>query len=147
MKSNIKILLSVCSFIITFTLFILNSYAQPVEPTPELKHLRVGYSKSTFSGVNVNDAQVAMSMVSRYLNEKMGAQHSTKTVIFDDVDTIIESIKAKEIDAVAMTTLEYFRLESLMLPIEPFNLSVFGDTVGNEHVVLVSKKDRIDNLS
>jgi phosphonate transport system substrate-binding protein len=147
MKSNVKILLSVCSFIITFTLFILKSYAQPVETTPESKHLRVGYSKSTFSGVNVNDAQVAMGMVASYLNEKMGSQHITKTVIFDDMDTMIESIKAKKIDAVSMSTLEYFRLKSLMLPIEPFNVSVNGDTVGDEHVVLVNKKDKINNLS
>jgi ABC-type phosphate/phosphonate transport system substrate-binding protein len=46
-----------------------------------------------------------------------------------------------------MTTLEYFRLKSLMLPIEPFHLSVYGDTVGCEHVVLVNKKDKINNLS
>jgi phosphonate transport system substrate-binding protein len=147
MKSNTKILLSVCAFIITFTLLNLKSYAQPVETTPKLKYLRVGYSKSAFSGVNVNDAQVAMNMVSIYLNEKMGAQHITKTVIFDDVDTMIESIKAKEIDAVSMSTLEYLRLKSLMLPIEPFYVSIRKDIVGDEHVVLVNKKDKINNLS
>ena len=37
----------------------LTIYAQPAETTPELKHLRVGHSKSTFFGVDVNDAQVA----------------------------------------------------------------------------------------
>jgi phosphonate transport system substrate-binding protein len=147
MKSNIKSLLSVCSFIITLTLFILKSYAQPVEAANKLKHLRVGYSKSSLTGVNLDDAKVAIDMFSRHLNEKVGANYGTKTVIFDNLDSMVESIRTKEIDAVTMSTLEYFSLKKLMVPIEPFNLSIYGDTVGDEHVVLVNKKDRIDNLS
>ncbi len=147
MKSNIKILLSVCSFMITFTLFILISYAQPVETANGLKHLRVGYSKDALTRVNLNDAQVAIEMFTRHFGEIVDAQYDTKTVIFNNMDSMVESIRAKEVDAVTMSTLEYFRLKKLMVSIEPLYLSVYGDAVGNEHVVLVNKKDGIDNLN
>ncbi len=147
MKSNIKILLSVCSFIITFTLFSFKSTAQPVETKTELKHLRMGYSESTFSGVNLNDAHIAIDMFTKYFKEKMDSKYNTKTIIFNNIDTMIESIRDKTIDGITMTTLEYLRLRDMKLPIEPFSLSINGDTVGDEHVVLVNKKDSINNLS
>ncbi len=148
MKKFSNIILSLCICITTFILFKVNCLGQQNQPDSNLKTLRLGYTKSVFSLVDINDAKSAIDLFLKYLSTKMNNKYFVETFIINDVDDIVSSIKAERIDGIGLTTLDYLRIKN-MVSIEPLSLSVSGESIGDEYVVLVHKNlgiTRLDQL-
>lgn len=115
---------------------------QPNPPDSSPKTLRLGYSKNVFSRVDINDAKVAIDMFVKYLREKMNAKIHAETIILDDVDDMVSALKDKRIDGITLNTLDYLKIKN-RVSLEPFSLSIVGESIGDEYIVLVHKNQGI----
>jgi ABC-type phosphate/phosphonate transport system substrate-binding protein len=104
------------------------------------KVVRIGYSLKIFPDVDIRDAQVAMDLWSREINRIVQANVFPKSVIFQDIPSMLEAIRKQEIDMLNLASLDYLRIKNKS-NIEP--LFVTANQVGNgQERVLIVRKDR-----
>lgn len=81
--------------------------AQPVAPT---KVFRLGFSSSTFSDVNENDARAAVKVWAHMLFKERGLPVEPEPRILTGPAAIAQALRGKEVDAIALPTHEYRQL-------------------------------------
>jgi hypothetical protein len=80
-----------------------------------------GYMTSLFTNVSGKDAQIAMDL---WLDEVYKVRNNpittkAKTVIFNDLPSIIAALKNKQVDFIGITSLNYYKIKDIT-PIDPF---------------------------
>ncbi|MCP4552411.1 MAG: phosphate/phosphite/phosphonate ABC transporter substrate-binding protein [Bacteroidetes bacterium] len=146
MKKSGNIIFYACICVIAIALLKADSMGQPDLSDSSSRTLSLGYSKSVFSCVDINDAKVAIDMFVKYLKGKMDVAFHAETVILNDVEHIVSSIKNKRVDGITLNTLDYLRIKD-RVSLEPFSLSIVGESIGDEYVVLVNKNRGITRLN
>jgi len=117
------------------------------EFAPEI--LRVGYSTKFLNDVGVADAQVALELWTRELSKSAMPmlKMQPKPLIYDNLQSIVNALKNREIDLIAITALDYLKIKD-KVPLEPaLSASRRGDVDGDELVLLVRREQQITDLS
>ncbi len=124
-------------------LFILLNCAVSLAGTSE--ELRVGYPSRMFFDVDAKDAQVAIELWSNQVTTHMGTPLESKTIFFDNLDSLVKMIKGGEIDVLTLFTLDYMTIKE-KVDIEPFLVAVRNDRVGDEFVLLAHVDSRANSI-
>ncbi|HNV69495.1 MAG TPA: PhnD/SsuA/transferrin family substrate-binding protein [Candidatus Ozemobacteraceae bacterium] len=103
------------------------------------RQLRLGYSGTTISKVDVNDAKVAMKLWTEKFSSEEGSNFAAEVFIFNSVDEMKQAVVRGEIDLVAMTTQEYLDLKN-EIPLQPAYTAVVG-TTQFDRLVLATHRD------
>jgi ABC-type phosphate/phosphonate transport system substrate-binding protein len=83
--------------------FLVGSQAAELAPKP----FRIGFSSSMFSDVNENDAKAAVKVWGQVVAKEHGVPTNPDPAIFKDTETMLQSLRNQEVDAVTITTTEY----------------------------------------
>ncbi len=103
------------------------------------RHLRLGYSSTTISKVDVNDAKVAMKLWTEKFSSEEGSNFSAEVFVFNTLDEMIQAVQQAQVDLIAMTTQEYLDLKDA-IPLQPAYTAVVGKTQF-DRLVLITHRD------
>lgn len=100
------------------------------------EYLSVGYAAWLFSEVDIRDAQAAIEIWAKEIVKSMGKGSKPKALVINDLESIVNSMKNKEVDLAAISSLDYLSIKD-KISIEPVLVGKVGEKVGEEYVLLV----------
>ena len=106
---------------------------------------RVGFSRSTFSEVNENDAMAAIKVWSETTAKERNISMDPDPRVYNNVQEIGQALAVKRIDSIALTADEYWKLRHL-LDERTFIVGNNNGSVTEEYVLLVHKDSQIKRL-
>ncbi len=117
--------------------------AQAVETRRDV--VRMGYSTGLLYDVSLADAQAAMSLWVRGYSLTAGFSESSTAVIYDDLEEMAARVRAGALDFVAMSPLEYLRIQG-ETPLEPALVSLKGGRVADRQLLLAHRESGLRTL-
>ncbi|MDP6779977.1 MAG: PhnD/SsuA/transferrin family substrate-binding protein [Candidatus Latescibacteria bacterium] len=107
----------------------------PIPPgkTPEV--IRVGYSGGLFPTVSRKDIQVAVELWAKQMTADLGRPVSPKILFYDDLQSLLASLAAGNLDVASMTSVEYLASANRP-PLEPFVVGTVNGRTEEEYVLL-----------
>ena len=84
-------------------LFASPGFAAEPDPPP----FRIGFASSMFTDVNENDAKAAVKVWGQMIAREQGVPTSPDPAIFKTIESMLSSLRNREVDAVATTLTEY----------------------------------------
>ena len=104
--------------------------------------MKIGYSAKFLNEVNKADAQVALEIWIKELNSYRATYKvSSKAYVYDDLQSMAYALANREIDFVAITSLDYLRVRE-KIPIEPLVVANRGKEVGGDRMIILVRRDR-----
>ena len=107
---------------------------------------RLGVIADTFSGVNENDARIALNMLLAKQLKKESWGDDIETVIYPDIQAAVKDVREERIDLLTLPTLDYLQVKSEIRMI-PKMISGVGPEEEQSYLLLVKKDGKIDSLS
>jgi len=124
----------------------LAGYDQGENMTLSGKTIRIGYSSNLFPDVDMKDAQVAIQLWSKALNQQIGTGAIPKAILFDDLQSIVNAANNGEIDMVSLFALDYIKIRD-RASLEPALVPLNRDETGEEKILLVRRDKGITKIS
>jgi phosphonate transport system substrate-binding protein len=119
--------------------------AQTLDAARERSTFRFGFSSSTFSDVNENDARAAVKVWAQMLFKERGLPVEPEPQIFRGSEAIAAALRSKLIDAVALPVDEYWGLREL-LDSRIFIGGVNDGRITEEYLLLVHQDSGVQRL-
>jgi ABC-type phosphate/phosphonate transport system substrate-binding protein len=114
--------------------------------TEKQKIFRMGVIADTFSGVNQNDARIALNvLLAKQLNTDF-LQYKTETVIYPDIHAAIQDTKNGKLDLLTLPTMDYI-LARDQIQMKPEMISGVGPEKEQSYILLVNEGSNIKSLS
>jgi ABC-type phosphate/phosphonate transport system substrate-binding protein len=108
--------------------------------------LRVGFSSSMFTDVNENDARASMKVWAEVLFKERGLPIDPEMTLMNSSEEIARAVRSKLVDALALTTQEYWALQKEMHS-SHIVVSKFDGHFGEEYLVLVHRESGIERIA
>jgi ABC-type phosphate/phosphonate transport system substrate-binding protein len=110
-----------------------------------IEYLNVGYTKSLLSDVDFRDAQAAMDLWVRELSKSTKNPLYTKSILIDDLPSLIRAINAKQIDVLGLSCLDYFKIKD-QANLEPGMVVIINGKPSKEFSLIASRDKALKNL-
>jgi ABC-type phosphate/phosphonate transport system substrate-binding protein len=104
-----------------------------------------GFSSSMITDVNENDVKAAMKVWAQVLSRERGIPVDTEPSVLNGVEAIAHAVRSKLVDAVALTTDEYWILNK-EIQSSIFIAGIQDGSITEEYVLLVHRDSGIENL-
>ncbi|MBA4366998.1 MAG: hypothetical protein C0403_05095 [Desulfobacterium sp.] len=127
-------------FILTCILILLHPDSGQTE---KRKIFRNGIIADAFSGVNQNDARIALNIL---LAKQLKTEYKTETVIYPDIHAAIQDIKNGKLDLLTLPTMDYI-LARDQIQMKPEMISGVGPEKEQSYILLVNEGSNIKSLS
>ena len=115
-------------------------YADPEE-------LRMGFSDNVFQDVIKSDAQAITKICAEgMLGGMYEEEWQAKTMIFSQVTSIVEALRADEVDFLILLPVEHLEI-SRVVPLKAIWTVVVGGVVSYEYVLMVRRDSAIGDLA
>lgn len=106
---------------------------------------RLGFSSSTFTDVNENDARAGLKVWAQTLLKERGLPVDPEPVILKDPEAIAQALHSRSIDAITMNTDEYWKMGRELCS-SPFIAGLNDGRTAEEYVLLVRQDSKIERL-
>lgn len=107
---------------------------------------RFGVIADTFSGVNANDARVALNLLLVKRLKKEYWEDEIETVVYPDIQAAMKDARDGKIDLLTLPTLDYLHVKNELRMI-PKMISGVGPKEEQANLLLVKKESGIDSLA
>ena len=107
---------------------------------------RLGVIADTFSGVNQNDARIALNVLLAKQLKKEFREDETETIIYPDIHAAIQDSKDGKLDLLTLPTLDYIQVKN-KIQMTPEMISGVGPEKEQSYILLVNKKSNFRSLS
>ena len=115
---------------------------QTGEDDPPRQTVRMAATTELYSGVNIQDTQVALQLWLNAVSKKIDLAYEVDLTIFYDLSAGIQAVKAGEIDLLALTGLGYLRSRK-EVRLDPLAVGLWGDPPrATEKYILLVRRDR-----
>jgi len=109
--------------------------------------LTLGFSAKFLNDVSRADAQVALELWIKEMSKGIRFKTLPKPVIYDTVQEMKNAVRNKEVDFIALNTLDYLNIRDTA-PLEPVFVGDKGKELGGDQLVIVARHDQgISNVS
>ena len=105
-----------------------------------VEYLNVGYTKSLLSDVDFKDAQVAMDLWVRELSKASHNPLRPKSILIEDLPSLVRALNAKQIDVLGLSCLDYFKIKD-QVDLEPGMVAIIGGKASKEFS-LITRGDK-----
>ncbi len=106
--------------------------------------ISIGYAKSLYNEVDLNDAQVAIKIYADEIFKSFNLEIN-KSIIFSDIDSITKAINSKEITIISLPPLDFLKIKD-KTNIEPVLTGTISGEVYVEYLLLVHRQKGITVL-
>lgn len=107
---------------------------------------RIGFTSAMFTDINENDARAAIKVWGEMIARDQNVPTDPNPIIFKNIEPMLYSLKAKEIDAVGITTIEYSML-SHKVSFSPIFMTYHSESIFEQYVLLIHRKSEIKTLA
>jgi len=111
----------------------------------EAPQFRLGFSSSTFTDINENDAKAGIKVWARTLLKERGLPVDPEPVILNDQKAIAQALRSGRIDAITLNADEYWRLGKDLIA-GPFIGGLNEGRITEEYVLLVHQDSQIERI-
>ena len=112
---------------------------------PEEECLILGFTRDMFSSVHIPDALAAMQIWATELKQQQGFIGHVETIIFEDADEVLQSLRRNAVDLVIIGTDDYLSIQSEAM-MEPYFLAQRAGNVADQIILLVHSKSGVQSL-
>lgn len=109
------------------------------------KLFRVGFSTAMFTEVNENDAMAAVKVWTATIAKERGVPTDPAPHVYNNVQEMSLALTVKEVDSLALTSEEYWKLRAL-LDDEVFIVGSNDENFTEEYLVLVHRDSKIQKI-
>lgn len=109
------------------------------------KKITAGLSTNSMSGVNLNDAKLAMTFWLKKVSERIGTNVSTQVEFFSNIDLVKKALNEKKLDLIVLLPLEYIQLKG-KVALDPMMISVQDNNSMEYLVLLVNRESGIKSM-
>jgi phosphonate transport system substrate-binding protein len=110
-----------------------------------IEYLNVGYTKSLLSEVDQKDAQVAMDLWVKELSKSTKNPLHPRSILIDDLPSLIKTINNKEVDVLGLSCLDYFKIKD-QANLEPGMVVIIGGKASREFSLITRRDKGLKNL-
>ncbi len=121
-------------------------WGAPPVPDPSNRPGRVAFSASLFVDINENDARAAVAGWAEAMSQEHGIRFDPDPLILDGMAAILRALRENQVDAVALTTEECWRLDQA-LPLGPFIFGIRGGVTTEQYLLLVAQDSPVKQLA
>jgi len=122
---------------------------QSGETPTESGVLDVGYSRYLFYNVDINDARAATKVWVQGLIDKVNQSVESKTMVLNDLDSVVQGLHSRQLDLVVLLSSEYLRVKDRIrheVALVPMAAVVIGDEVEQRYVLLAHRDSGLERL-
>lgn len=119
--------------------------AAPCAGDPSAPLFRIGFSETSFSDLNQNDAIAAVRVWAQVAVRERGIPAEPQPIIFRDITEISAALANKTVDCISMTTVEYDALQE-QLADDSVIVGVISGSIMEEYVLLVRRDSGIESV-
>jgi ABC-type phosphate/phosphonate transport system substrate-binding protein len=101
---------------------------------------------SLFNKLTKKDAQIATEYWSNQVALETKEPAKMKVVIYHDLSSVIAAVKAKQVDFMALTSIDYFKVKDI-IPLEPTLAYTVGGRPGTVFYLVVPKDKKSTSLN
>jgi ABC-type phosphate/phosphonate transport system substrate-binding protein len=112
---------------------------------PGIQPFRIGFSGSMFTEVNENDAKAAMRVWGQTVARNRGIPVEPDVAIFKDIQAMLNSLMNKELDAAAVSIIEYSMLRQ-KVDFAPIFLTHHNREYAEEYLLMVHRNGPVQRL-
>ncbi len=124
---------------VAISVLALRLVAEP-EPPGKLAPIRLGFSSEGLVELNESDARAALKIWAQTLGREVDIPFDNAISIYSNLEEIRSAMQRQEVDAVTLTTPEFWALRKTM-PIGPFLLGRVHGEITEQYVLLVHQNN------
>ena len=106
---------------------------------------RVGFSHTLFSDVNENDAKAAVKAWGQSIAKERGIPTAPEPQIFRNTPEVLQALKNKAVDAVAISAIEYAAVNG-EVPLAPIFVTYNTGRTREQYLLLVHRNSKLENI-
>lgn len=129
------------------SLFLAATIAGQAEEAAEPAPLRIGFALHALSGVNESDARAALKLWAQLLGKDYGVPVASAVAFFPDAESIKEAFEARRVDALTMSTVDYWKLRRTSPFFPEIVVGMVNGKFSEEYVVLVHREHPATKLA
>lgn len=133
-------------FIILWATIFWASVDVSAETASTTRHIFVGYSSKTLNDIDHKDAKTAIKVWSDVLSKDMGDNIVQETEIFNDLASLIEAFKKRQIRMIAVTPMQFLEARKI-IELDPIFTSIIGENPLDRLLLLVRTDSGFKSLS
>ncbi len=141
MKNLQKILPLICLIVALSPFIFYNLGAAKAE-----KLIRMGHILDAVSGVDINDAKIALEILLNRILKKGLPEYTYRNILFHSTDSAVQQFNAGQLEILSLTSINYLNIRNLA-NLEPAFVAVSGGNPENKYVLLIQKKAEINTLN
>lgn len=120
-------------------------FPEPVSAEPG-NVFRLGVIADTFSGVNQNDARIALNVLLEKKLKDDFQQDGAETIVYPDIHAAMQDTQNGKLDLLTLPTMDYIRIKNRIRMI-PEMIAGIGPEKEQSYVFLVNNSSNIQSLS
>lgn len=113
---------------------------------PAGEYLRIGFTSSMFTDVDENDARAAVKVWGAMIAKQANTPATPVPVILQNAETLLQSLKKKQVDAVGIPLTEYAQLLR-NIHFDPIFATYKDGTLTEQFVLLAHRKGPVKTLA
>lgn len=113
---------------------------------PVFHPFRVGFSSSMFTDVNENDARAATKIWGQTIVRDKGLPFDVESLIIKNDEELFMALKSHQVDAVAITAIEYEILHK-HIDFNPVFVTLLGGNYSEQYVLLAHRDGQVKHLA
>ena len=139
-KNRRKLILHICLIVACMVLCTKQGKCENNEYSPE--SLRVGYATKLLNDVvSEADAMAALELWTREITKTTKLKMLTKPVLFGDLQSMVQAMKNRETDLIALTVMDYMKIRD-KVPLEPALVGSKRETTYGDELVLIVRREQ-----
>lgn len=123
----------------------LPSHAGEAQDDPGLDHLRTGFTRDAFQGVNRTDAETALKVFARTIGIKRGHSVSATVQMFDKASEIEAALARQSVNLLILDTWTYLELKPTA-PVDAAFVSSDGKFVTKKQIIVTRRDSGLNSL-
>lgn len=103
---------------------------------------RVGFSKTMFSDINENDAKASVKAWAQTIAASQGIPTQTETVVLGTLQALLQSLLARQVDAVGISLAEYDQVRQ-QVRLDPIFVTRFAGNLTDRFLLLAHRDGQV----
>jgi len=108
--------------------------------------MRVGYMTDSFSGIDIEDAKVALELLLDRMMDAHQETYETETLIYENYEDVFSDVQSRKVDLLSVGSVDFLEIREAF-KLWPAVVTTMATTPTYEYVLLVSGEREIRSLA
>ncbi len=138
MKTVLRLSFSILPALLILMVILATATIAAQQSNPEKEQIRIGYAPNSFVGADKNDVHVALNIWTKELVKNTSIKGDPVTIIFDNIQEVVEAVRQQKVDYVVMSVLDYLGIRQ-SVNLEPVLVGTRNGQACEEYALIVHR--------